>query len=1098
MTFTSSARLTSGLVRGGLVLALAALLGWAPSPVAAQATGTLVGTVRDAASQRPLEAVQVYIANTGIGALTNAAGRFLLLNVPAGEHTLVAEIVGYRSGSQTVTVAAGASVVADFALEQTAISLEQIVVTGAGIATEKRKLGNTIATLDASQLDNAPIADFSQMIQGREPGVVALPSSGATGEGAAIRIRGSSSLSQLNEPIIYVDGIRINRDAVGLSGTGNPSRLDDIPPDAIERVEILKGAAAATLYGTEASNGVIQIFTKRGRSGAPSFTAQGDWTGISVPTNRILPLADFIGRDCSNLSCTGANDAATMAARSARVQDRFGITPSSPYDVFESNTIPEVLDTGFGQAYSASVTGGTDSFNYFVSGRYAYEDGVLNVKDVFPQVEGIEPEDDTNGRMQFTSNFTVIPSSKVRIGVSTLYTDTKQHTPDNGNNIYGVFSSMLMGQLRRATPQSATDKGSNYFGAPTFGTTREFSYQLNNASSQHFAGSTTIGFTPTDEFRLDGTIGVDFTSDDRVFYSPYAYNVDGFTTNQTFGSRTVSEDRSREITADLKGSYTSNFGDRFENQFMFGGQGFLRQRQSAGGGGSVFPGPGLETLSALANSSASESWVRVTQLGGYLQDQLGIDDWIFLTVGGRWDANSAFGEDFTTAFYPKVSASIVPSQGLDWQNETFSTFRIRGALGKSGLQPDAFAKFTTYSPAPSEEGPGFSPSNLGNDALEPEVSTEWEIGTELGLFNDRWSLDLTYWDRTVDKAMVSQQFSVTGGFVANQLVNIGELVGSGVEASIRGTAYQGNGISLNVFANTAYLNEEVTDLGGAPPLKTGGSYPRYRNYILEGYAPGQYFGARIADVAIPLNLDGSCTVPTQAQAEAYFAGPVNPTSFKPLAIGNSDFGTPNGGLASNNCGDGLLLSDLGKPTPDFTGAFGFNMSFATNFELAALFDYKWGGQAQDLSGMFRRANAVIGRNTPRASELESIMRNPASTPAQRVDAAVSWAREIEGLSPMSGLNGIYDANMIRFRELSLSYRVPSDLVGGWGLSSATVNLGARNIHLWMPGSEYPGMDPETNVIGRCNGGLDCNFLQSTEGWAIPIPRRFTLSTRVTF
>ena len=213
MTSSTSARLTSGLLRGGLVLALVAMFGWAPAPAAAQATGTLVGTVRDAASRRPLEAVQVYIEGTGIGALTNAAGRYLLLNVPAGEHTIVAEIVGYRSGSATVTVGAGQSVVQDFGLDQTAITLDEVVVTGAGIATEKRKLGNTIATLDASTLDNAPISDFSQMIAGREPGVVAMPSSGATGEGAAIRIRGSSSLSQRNPPIIFVAGIRVGRSA---------------------------------------------------------------------------------------------------------------------------------------------------------------------------------------------------------------------------------------------------------------------------------------------------------------------------------------------------------------------------------------------------------------------------------------------------------------------------------------------------------------------------------------------------------------------------------------------------------------------------------------------------------------------------------------------------------------------------------------------------------------------------------------------------------------------------------------------------------------------------------------------------------------------
>ena len=235
MTFTTSKRLPSAVLTGVVSLALALAIGWTPNHVAAQSAGTLVGTVTDAASRRPLEAAQVYIPGTGIGALTNAAGRFLLLNVPAGEYTLTAELVGYRSGEQTVTVGAGQSVQVDIGLAQTAITLDEIVVTGAGIATEKRKLGNTIATIDvASTIENAPIADFSQLIAGREPGVVALPSSGFTGEGARIRIRGSSSLSQLNEPIVYVDGIRVDRSAVqNFNGQGNPSRLDDIPPNQL-------------------------------------------------------------------------------------------------------------------------------------------------------------------------------------------------------------------------------------------------------------------------------------------------------------------------------------------------------------------------------------------------------------------------------------------------------------------------------------------------------------------------------------------------------------------------------------------------------------------------------------------------------------------------------------------------------------------------------------------------------------------------------------------------------------------------------------------------------------------------------------------------
>jgi TonB-linked SusC/RagA family outer membrane protein len=1061
---------------GVATMALAVGLASAPltGSLAAQATGILVGTVRDAASQRPLEAAQVYIGGTGIGALTNAAGRFILLNVPAGQVVLVAELVGYRAGSETVTVVAGESVVANFALAQTAIALDQIVVTGAGVATARKKLGNAIATVDASSLENAPISDFSQMIAGREPGVVALPSSGYTGEGARIRIRGSASLSQLNEPVIYIDGIRMDGSAIGGSGQGAASRLDDIPPESIERVEILKGAAAATLYGTEASNGVIQVFTKRGRAGAPRFTIQADYTGISVPTNRMLPMADF----------------ARNATDQGRIQARWGRNVQL-YEVFEENTIPEALTTGWGRIVSGSAQGGSETFQYFVTGRYAFEDGPYDMAQNFPVVEGLEPETDSNRRAAVTSNFTIVPSSKLRIGVSMLYSDMEQRTPDNSNNIYGVFSSMLMSQLRLATD-------ANRYGQPAFATARENMYQINTAYSNHFNGSVTLGYAPMDQFRLDATFGADFSADEEVYFRPYRWNVDGFSSATPDGNRWVDEFRTKEITADLKGSWVRNFGS-FENSLLFGAQGFLRQRSNVGGTGDSFPGPGLETLSALANRSTFEGWLRNTQIGGYLQDQVGYDDWVFLTVGGRWDANSAFGENFATAFYPKASISVVPSQGLDWSNETFSTFRVRAAIGKSGLQPGAFDKFTTFAPQPSADGPGVRAANLGNEDLAPEVSTEWELGTELGLLNDRISLDIGYWNRTVTDALVQKQFPVTGGFTATQLANIGELKGSGVEVNLRGTVIQRPGFSLNVFANTAYLKEEITDMGGAAPLKTGGAYPRYRNFLVQGYAPGSQFGAEVArHLRYPINIDGTCTEPTEAALLAYFSVPRNPSAFKPLVHGTSGFGVPSGQLASHNCGKGALEYYLGKPTPDYAGSFGFNVAIGGSWELNSLFEYKVGNfTVHNLSGAFRQANAVIGRNIPQAARLQATLLNPASTAQQRLDAAQEWVREVEALSPLDGMNEHYDASFIQWRELSLAYRVPVDLVERWGLSSATVNLGARNLRLFMLG-DYNGMDPEGNVLGRCNGGLDCNFLTSTEGWGIPIPRRFTVSTRVTF
>ena len=1084
-------------VWGAFALSLLAIsLAVAPG-LSAQQGGVITGRVTEEGSGRALASAQVYVEGSGIGTLTNSNGQFLLLNAPPGEHTVIVELVGYRSASQTVTVAAGETASVDFAIAVTALALDEIVVTGTGVATEKRRLGHTIATLDAAELENAPIADFSQLIAGREPGVVALPSSGYTGEGARIRIRGSASLSQLNEPIVYVDGIRIDRSAVqNFNGQGNPSRLDDIPPESIERVEILKGAAAATLYGTEASNGVIQIFTKRGNVGAPRFTFQSDLTGISVPTNRILPVADFAGRVCSSPGCTGDGDAERLSSAVNLMSSRWGQSVS-PWEPVERDIIPDLLTTGFGQTYSGSVQGGSSLFQYFASARLAREDGPYDAARNFDAVEGVEPENDTNRRASIHTNFTVVPSDNLRIGVTTLYSDMEHHTPDNSNNIYGVFSSALMSQLRLANTDPNLGQV-NQYGQPAFATLRENAYQLNFVNSQHFAGATNINFTPTEFFRLDGTFGIDFTSDDAVSFRPYRWNVDGYSGSTPDGSRNVNQDRSREITADIKGSYIFNT-DRIENTFLFGGQGFLRQRQSAGGSGRDFPGPGLETLSALGSESSYENWLRVTQIGGYLQDQIGWDNWLFLTVGARWDANSAFGEAFNTAFYPKANFAVVPSEM--WESETFSSLRVKGAYGTSGLQPGAFDKFTTFSSLGTEVGPGVQPSNLGNDELKPEVSTELEFGFDLGLFNDLWSVEATYWDRTVTDAMVARQFPVTGGFTQTQLDNIGEVKASGFEVGVRGALVQRPGLSLNVFANTAYLKEEITDMGGAPPLKTGGSYPRYRNFLTEGYTPGAFFGARVADLDIPLNIlapvNGECVAPTQQQALDYFSVPRNPNSFKPLAIGNETFGTPNGGLASHNCGAGLLDSYLGKPTPDFAGSFGFNLAFLGNFELNSMLEYKFGHQVQDLSGMFRRANNFIGRNTPRSAELYAAMLNPSSSAQQRLDAAIAWAHEVEGLSPMSGMNGVYDADWIQWRELSLTYRVPAAFVEGWGLSTATLNLGVRNMKLFMLG-DYPGMDPEGNVLGRCNEGLNCNFLDSTEGWGIPVPRRFTLSTRFTF
>jgi len=1075
------------LRRGAWSAAFAALaavaLVWTPTQVEAQ-TGTIVGTVTEANSQRPLESVQVFIEGTGIGTLTNSSGRYLLVNVPAGEHTVQAELVGYRAVTQTVTVEAGESAVADLELSQQAVALDQIVVSGAGVATEKKRLGNTIATINTEGIENAPITNFSDLLQGREPSLVSLPSSGTTGEGSRIRIRGSASLSQSNEPIIYVDGIRVDNGGgfgagVSAGGQGQPSRLDDIDPTSIERIEVLKGAAAATLYGTEASSGVIQIFTKRGQQGEPRWTLQTDQNVIDVPQNRFIPHADF----------------ARNQEQVQNVRDAFGLDVQ-PFEPFEVSIMPEVLETGRSQTYSGSVQGGGELITYFASGRYQNENGVF-VGDI--RGEDL-PVTDRNVRRQATTNLNIFPTDDLRIRVSGLYSEQNLTSLNNANNIFGFFSSMFMAQPRLAQAQGGQN---GFFGAPAFGTTLEFGQVEVTQDNEHFAGSINANWALPDvglpgQFVIDGTFGVDVTNTQSVEFGPFGHNVDNFTTNFTEGFRNLNDRNRREVTGDFKLNHEVDLFEGLSSSFVFGAQGFIRQFLTSGGDGQNFPGPGLETVGSAADQSIFEIFLREVNTGIFFQEQFGWNDFAFLTVGGRWDKNSAFGESAGTEFYPKVSGSVVLSDSPWWpQNDLVSQFRVRAAVGQSGLQPGAFDQFTTFSALPSSEGAGVQPDNLGNDALKPETSTEWEVGAEVEFFNGRAGVDFTYWDREVDDALVARQFPVTGGFRNTQLDNIGLVEARGIEIAVNGTVYEGRDTEVRLFANASWIDEEVSDLGLAPPLKTGGSYPRYRNFIKEDFAPGAFFGADISDVDIPLNLAGDCSVPSRQQALDFFSQPRNPNDFEVLSK------TVEGAPGGPGCPGDFLGNFLGKPTPDWQGSFGMDFTFLSNFEVSTLFEYKFGNfQVQDLSGAFRQANAVIGRNTPGSNRVNAIMQNPNSTAEERLDAAIEWAREYRALAPMSGMNQIWDAAFLRFREFNLTYRVPGEFVESLMLNNATVTFGVRNLWLFV-NDQFRGLDPEINVLGRCGGDgtaadLDCQFLNSVEGWGVPIPRRFTFSLRVGF
>ncbi len=1079
--------MVSHVRRKATLLAAAIFAAFVPASAIAQTTGMVEGRVTEQGSGRPLQGVQVHVAGTTVGTVTIANGTYRIIGVPSRTVEVRARLIGFAPQNRQAGVTAGQTATVNFEMAVSALQLEQVVVTGSGQAVEVKRLGNTVSTVQAPQF--SPISTPSELLQGREPGLVGLPSSGLTGEGARIRIRGNASLSMSNEPIVFVDGIRINSrgdfgNNVGAGGGGTPSRLDDIDPNSIERVEILKGAAAATLYGTEASNGVIQIFTKKGQSGAPRWNLQLEQAAINYETDRVK-------------AAYGVARPAQITAN--KLSEFYGRTVQ-PYEILSSDWPTRLMGTGAGTTAAGTVDGGTDRFTYFISGRYAYENGPM-------QGEDVGPARDIARRVSGTINTGLVATNQLRLNFRAGFTDAHQETPNNNNNIYGVTSLAMFGKPEGANCNASSIKSpgvctgaGNTAGNAAFMTVNESLQAITAQDAGRFTGVFEAQYTPWTNLNLSGTFGIDATDQRDFEFREFGHNIDRYTGLDNNGNRGYDALRNRQYTVDVKSAWNWKPMTILSSDFVAGLQGFVEQISDVGGFNSNFPGPGLEVIGAGSTPSINETFLSTVNGGFFAQDQLGFKDWIFATVGARYDYSSAFGENAGGVLYPKASISIIPSDLSGWGSPLgINTFRVRAAIGKSGRQPGAFDKFTTYSPIATPLGPGLKPDQLGNPDLEPEVSTEIEGGFEIGTWDNRLGLDFTYWTRTVNEVLVSKQFPLSGGFVARQLANIGELSASGYDVSLKAFVLNTPRYALDLFANTAFIKQEVVSLGGAPPLKVGGSYPRYRNFLIAGQAPGALLGAKLLQSCslrpagrtyqclnsgeLPYDTNADGRPDTEAQLRAYLAQPRNLTILNPIMVDED--------------GDRDFLDHFdGKPYPDFQGAAGANLTMFRNWKVATLFEYRTGAfKVTNLTDQFRNANPLIGRNTRAAAEAESAIENPASTVDQRLEAAKDWLK-LKALSPYDGLNGAEDGSFVRLRELSLTYTAPSDLAARLGVKSLAVTGSGRNLFLWTP---YTGTDPEVNALGRtAGGGRDNNFLDAVDAFGWPIARRFAINVRLGF
>ena len=758
---------------GAVWLGIVAGLLAAPNLLAAQ-TGQVSGRVTDAQSGAPIAQVQIFIPNATLGALTRSDGRFLLLNVPTGTHEIRAEQIGRGSLTQEITVTAGETVTVDFSMESQALGLDEIVVTGTAGASRRREIGNTISQISVEDLPNRP-TDVNDMLRSAAPGLDVGTTGGEFGQAPSIRLRGNSSLSMSNNPIVYIDGIRVRSEPnahVGAvdnrgirSSVVQTSPLSGINPSDIERIEVIKGSAATTLYGTEASAGVIQIFTKSGSQSSPVWTFETQQG--AVWSRKFGPSVADTGPECQR---TGVCD-------------------------FEYMRLDPYLKTGYNANYALSVRGGGQGLQYFASGAYSDEEGYL------PNEYGT--------KANFRGNFTFSPLPDVQVQWNTAYMSQWQQNISQ-SNAQGLTHNVYRGIA-------------NYFGDDSVETIQAgvLDYDIQTWIDRFTTGGT-VTHSPLPNLTNRLTVGYDWTQQDARNLRPFGF------LGRPRGALLNHHWQNTLLTFDYVGTYSFAVSPTVRSSFSWGGQAVGDEMHQVEAWGEDFPGAQEPTVNSAGFTLGFEQRQKVWNAGFFFQNIFDVADRYFLTLGARVDGNSAFGEGFGLQLYPKASVSWVTSDEGFW-NPSLGTLRLRAAYGQSGRAPGAFDAVRTWDSAPFANQPAFIPRNLGNPDLGPEVTTEIEGGFDASWFDGRVETVFTYFVARTTDALFGVRQAASEGFGGSQLRNVGEIKNSGLELQINGSALERERWGLEFGMNLSTNKSEVVSLGGAPPFSLGGN-----GWVIEG------------------------------------------------------------------------------------------------------------------------------------------------------------------------------------------------------------------------------------------------------------------------
>jgi len=798
--------------------------------VAQQPTATITGRVIDRASQQPVVGATVRVVGTTRGAQTGDQGTYRITGVPAGAVTVQALRIGYASVTRPLTLTASGTSTLDFTLEPAATTLDVVQVTATGQEQSRRESGVSTASINVpEEVPQAAVSNLQTVLSSRAAGVTVQEAGGTTGSAARIRIRGSNSVSLSNDPLVIVDGIRVNNDegatSIGVGGQV-PSRLNDINPEDIENIEIIKGPAAAALYGTAASNGVIQITTKRGRSGAAKWSAHSEAGTVNEVTK--YP-ANYAALDLTNF----APD--TIIGCTLDFQVR-GFCQSDKVVSFNPLEQTSPFIKGWRERFGADVNGGSDVAQYFIGGDFYREQGVYAIN----RQRLISLRANVHGQLR----------DNLDLSVNTGYVQSRLRLPQNDNNIRGILPDGLLGV---AIPGYGAFKGWS------FDTPADIFAINTQQNVDRFTGSSRANWQPLSWLSAIGTAGIDFTNRiDQEFIPPASA---GGPTSQfaddPVGKRTSNPFQDFVYTTNLGLTGTFNLRSDLRSQTSTGIQ-FNDEitRATLAFGQNIVPGSSsLNGTTALF--AVGETNVEVKTLGEYLQEQLSWRERLFLTGALRSDKNSAFGQGFKNVVYPAASLSwVIGEEGFFPKQDYLSSLRLRTAYGESGQRPNFRDAVRFLSPtavsirqgsSESTNVPGFFVGGVGNPNLKPEISSEYEIGFDAGLLRDKIATEITYYSKNTNDAIVARPIPLSEGEATSRLENLGRVKNAGLEYSVNAQLFDVRHVAASLLVTGSKNANKLLSLGqGIPPIIFGADNVQRHQ---AGYPLGGYWAVPIKSYA---------------------------------------------------------------------------------------------------------------------------------------------------------------------------------------------------------------------------------------------------------